>query len=522
MRSARDVAQVRQAEAALMAQVPEGALMERAATGLVSTIIEASGGAYGLRVVLLVGGGNNGGDALLAGALLARRGARVDAVLLSAARHHHVETLARAGGRIHPVSADAAPHAADAIAADAMVVDELADETWWQRADVVVDGILGIGGSGGLREPAATAVDLIPGHAVVVSVDLPSGVEPDSGEVLGAAVHADLTVCMGTYKPCLLVDPAAAHAGAVRLIDIGLDAYLPESSVEALQVDDVLALLPWPDRDDDKYRRGAVGIVAGSERYPGAAVLSAAGAIRGGAGYVRCIAARHVLDAVRSTFPEVVGHEAGVPTDISSASEVLRAAGRVQSYVVGPGLGTDSVAVALVAAVLATDVPVLVDADALAVLADHRQLLAAVRDRTAPTLLTPHAGELARLLGAERGDVEQRRLHHVRRAAAELGATVLLKGSTTLVAAADGSVAVRSNPTGTAWLGSAGSGDVLSGLAGAYLACGLSALDAGSAAAFVHGVAGQMLSEGEMAPLRALDLAAALPGAVATLREYLD
>jgi len=145
-----------------------------------------------------------------------------------------------------------------------------------------------------------------------------------------------------------------------------------------------------------------------------------------------------------------------------------------------------------------------------------------VRDRTAPTLLTPHAGELARLLGAERGDVEQRRLHHVRRAAAELGATVLLKGSTTLVAAADGSVAVRSNPTGTAWLGSAGSGDVLSGLAGAYLACGLSALDAGSAAAFVHGVAGQMLSEGEMAPLRALDLAAALPGAVATLREYLD
>lgn len=517
MRSAHDVAQVRDAESALMARVPEGALMERAAAGLVPAILEATGGAYGLRVVLLVGSGDNGGDALLAGALLARRGARVDAVLLSAARHRHVETLTRSGGRIHQVSSEAA-----STDADAMLVDELADALWWQRADVVVDGILGIGGSGGLREPAATAVDLIPGHAVVVSVDLPSGVEPDSGEVHGSAVHADLTVCMGTFKPCLLVDPAAVHAGAVQLVDIGLDDFVPAPTVEALQVDDVLALLPWPDRDDDKYRRGAVGILAGSDRYPGAAVLSAAGAIRGGAGYVRCIAARHVLDAVRSTFPEVVGHNAGEPTDIGSAAQVLLAAGRVQSYVVGPGLGTDSVAVALVAAALATDVPVLVDADGLTVLAEHRQLMASLRDRTAPTLLTPHAGELARLLDVERDDVEQRRLHHVRRAAAELGATVLLKGSTTLVAAADGSVAVRSNPTGTAWLGTAGSGDVLSGLAGAYLADGLSALDAGSVAAFVHGVAGQILSEGEVAPLRALELAAALPGAVATLCEHLD
>jgi len=509
MRSAFDVEQIRAGESALMATLPEGTLMQRAAAGLVSAIVDVAGGAYGLRVVLLVGSGDNGGDALLAGALLARRGARVDALLLSSTRQHHVDTLTKAGGWLHVLADEP----------EGLTVDSLLDQQWWQRADVVVDGILGIGGSGGLREPAATVVDLISLDALVVSVDLPSGVEPDTGEVLGTAVIADLTVCMGTYKPCLLIDPAAAHAGDLHLVAIGLDEHLDQPAVEALQVDDVLDLLPWPARDADKYRRGAVGIVAGSARYPGAAVLSVAGAVNGGAGYVRCIAPEHVVDAVRAQFPEVVC----TPTiGEEQASAWLLEAGRVQSYVVGPGLGTDDRAVALVTAVLATELPVLIDADALTVLAQTPELLSTLAQRSSPTLLTPHAGELARLLGVERSDVEARRLHYVRTAAHQFGVDVLLKGSTTLVTSPQADVAVRSNPSGTPWLGTAGSGDVLSGLAGAYLASGLSALEAGSLAAFVHGVAAQLESEGEESPLRALGLAAALPQAVAALREHRD
>lgn len=202
-----------------------------------------------------------------------------------------------------------------------------------------------------------------------MAVDLPSGVEADSGEVRGAAVRADLTVTFGTHKPGLLVDPAKEYAGSVRLVDIGLS--LPgEAELEALQHADVAALLPVPGAESDKYRRGVVGIVAGSARYPGAAVLAVAGALRGGAGAVRYVGPAG--DAVIARFPETL---------VSNGSPDR--AGRVQAWVAGPGVGDDADSVA---AVLKSDVPVLVDADGLR-LADRD----VVRARTAPTLLTPHA-----------------------------------------------------------------------------------------------------------------------------------
>ncbi|WP_306928904.1 NAD(P)H-hydrate dehydratase [Streptomyces luteogriseus] len=470
MRTAYSVETVRNAERELMARLPEGALMQRAAAGLAAACADLLGRVYGSRVVLLVGSGDNGGDALYAGARLARRGAGVTAVLLAPERAHAagLAALRRAGGRV-----------AGAGDGEALV----------EAADLVVDGIVGIGGKGGLR-PEAVPLAAAAGRSrgAVVAVDLPSGVDADTGEVHGHAVRADLTVTFGTHKPGLLIDPAREYAGSVRLVDIGLE--LPaEPELEALQHEDVARLLPVPGAESDKYRRGVVGIAAGSARYPGAAVLAVSGALRGGAGAVRYVGP--AADAVIARFPETLVSDQGP-----------KHAGRVQAWVVGPGAGDDA---ATVAEVLAADVPVLIDADGLR-LADAE----VVRGRRAPTLMTPHAGEAAALLGVERGEVEGGRLVAVRELARRYGATVLLKGSTTLVADSGGG-AVRVNPTGTGWLATAGSGDVLSGLGGSLLAAGLSAVDAASAGAYLHGLAGRLAADG--APVGAHDVADAVPEA---------
>lgn len=350
------------------------------------------------------------------------------------------------------------------------------------RADLVVDGILGIGGRGALRDEAAAAVARLPADAWVVAVDVPSGVDADTGEVAGAAVRADVTVTFGARKPGLLVDPGADHTGVLELVDIGLD--LPAARVEVLQADDVAGMVPRPGRESDKYRRGVVGVAAGSAQYTGAAVLCVAGALRGGAGMVRYVGPHAAADLVRQAHPEVVVGP-----------------GRVQAWAVGSGGGGD--AATRLERVLDAGVPVVVDADALEAYAGLRPGVAA--------LLTPHAGELSRLLGVDRADVEARRLHHVTTAARELDATVLLKGSTSVVASTDGRV--RINPTGTPALATAGTGDVLAGLCGALLAGGLDPFDAGSVGAWLHGLAGRLAAEGRPV-LTAGDVAAALPRAV--------
>ncbi|MFF3029784.1 NAD(P)H-hydrate dehydratase [Streptomyces rubiginosohelvolus] len=475
MRRAYSVETVRAAEAALMQRLPEGALMQRAAAGLAAAcgdLLRRNGRVYGARVLLLVGSGDNGGDALYAGARLARRGAGVRALLLAPDRAHPggLAAFRAAGGQV-------------VDGPDGLGV-----------LDLVVDGITGIGGRGGLREDATELVHTVTrDRTPVISVDLPSGVEADTGEVHGEAVRADATVTFGTYKPGLLIDPAAEHAGALRLVDIGLGPELPEPpDLEALQYADVAALLPVPGAESDKYRRGVVGVVAGSERYPGAAVLAVAGALRGGAGAVRYVGPG--ADAVIARFPEALVHE-GPPSK----------AGRVQAWVVGPGLGDGRQAEAAVADVLAADVPVLVDADGLRLLDAET-----VRTRTAPTVLTPHAGEAAALLGTAREEVESGRLTAVRELAARYRATVLLKGSTTLIAEAR-DTPVRVNPTGTSWLATAGSGDVLSGLTGSLLAAGLAPRDAASVGAYLHGLAARHGSDG--APVSAQDVADGIPAA---------
>jgi hydroxyethylthiazole kinase-like uncharacterized protein yjeF len=488
MRAAYDADTMRAAEQPLLAALPDGTLMQRAASALAARCADLLGGVYGSRVVLLVGPGGNGGDALYAGARLARRGARVDALLVT---DHALESALTAfhdaGGRSRPAGEDAAGYV--------------------EAVDLVVDGMVGIGATGELRAPmAALARATAASDALVVAVDVPSGVDASTGAVAGAAVRADVTVSFGALKPGLVVSPGAAYAGRVDVIDIGLD--LPAATVTLLDADDVAELLPQPQGETDKYGRGVVGVVAGSDIYTGAAQLVVGGALAAGAGMVRYAGVAHPAEIVRHRWPEAVvtvvepGDGAGVV-----------AAGRVQAWVVGSGLGTDDKAGAIVEAVLGTDVPVVLDADAISWLAGHRS---ALTERSAPTLLTPHAGEFARLMDLDRADVEAHRLDHVRRAADTLGVTVLLKGTTTLVADRFG--AVRVNSAATAYLATAGSGDTLSGICGTLLASGMPALDAGSAAAFLHGLAGLFASGSPAAPIVAAQIADHVPAAIRAVR----
>ncbi|CAA9349515.1 MAG: NAD(P)H-hydrate epimerase / ADP-dependent (S)-NAD(P)H-hydrate dehydratase [uncultured Frankineae bacterium] len=458
MISAHTVAQVRAAEDRLRAVLPPGTLMQRAATGLAVACAERLGRVYGARVLLLVGGGDNGADALHAGARLARRGAAVTAVLTGEPVADALAALRAAGGRVGELG----------------------------PADLVVDGLVGIGGRGGLRPAAAALAAQVVDHDVV-AVDLPSGVDADTGEVAGAAVRADLTLVFGTCKPGLLVGAGRTLAGRVELVDIGLGPELPPPPVELLEPSDVARLLPRGSADSDKYTRGVVGIAAGSQTYPGAAVLSVGSALAAGAGMVRFAGAPHAAEQVRSRWPEAVVTE-------HEGSDVPEA-GRVQAWVVGPGLGTDERAAATVEALLGTDVPVLVDADALTVCAAHPDWL---RRRSAPTLLTPHDREFARFGTPVTAD----RIGSARRLAAELGVTVLLKGDATVVT--DPTGPARVNGTGSPALATAGSGDVLSGGCGALLAQGLSAIDAGSTGAHLHGRAGALAARGVHVPASAL------------------
>ncbi len=506
MRQAHAVSDVRTAERALMQTVPDGALMQRAAAGLAAICAKLLGRVYGSRVVVLAGTGDNGGDALYAAARLASRGART--------------TVIQAGSRLHEGGWNAL-RLAGGRCADAGVGQEAANAL--AQADLVIDGILGIGGRGGLREPAATLAGLTEraraAGAIVVATDLPSGVDADTGVVAGTAIRADVTVTFGTLKPGLLIDPGAGYAGAVELVDIGLEPALAAAPAAiALQSPDVAALLPMPGAESDKYRRGVLGVLAGSDKYTGAAVLSVGGAIRGGAGMIRLVSAKSAADVVRQHWPEaVISH-----LDPDRPARSVEVAGRVQAWVAGPGLGTGDEAESLLRAVLATDLPVLIDADGLTVVSQDKQLLARFGGaegsaKASLTLITPHVGELARLLRAEASDIEANRLDYARRAAAELGVTVLLKGSTTVVATPEAADPVYVNPTGTPWLATAGSGDVLSGLAGALLAQGIApAQSAAAVAAFLHGLAGRLAASG--APIGAADLLTALPAAIRAVR----
>lgn len=428
--------------------MPDGALMRRAAYGLAVAVADElraiTGAVSGRRICAVVGSGDNGGDALWAATLLRRRGVAADAVLLGERTHAAaLQAFRRSGGRL---------------------VERVCSGT-----DLVLDGVVGIGATGPLR-PNAAAV-FADNTAPVVAVDLPSGIDVHTGAADGPHVHADLTVTFGGLKPVA----ALRDCGRVKLIDIGLE--LPQADLLGMEAADVAALWPIPGRADDKYTQGVTGIQAGSHTYPGAAILCTGAAVSTHSGMVRY--AGSAAAEVVSHWPEVIAS-----TDVATV-------GRVQSWVIGPGLGTGHAESAALREVLDTDLPVVVDADALTILA--RGHLDLVARRTAPTVLTPHAGEFERLTGQPPGPD---RVAAARALATRLGAVVLLKGNVTVIAQPDGPTYL--NPAGQSWAATAGSGDVLSGVIGALLSAGVPAAPAAAAAAFVHA--------------RAAALAAAQPG----------
>ncbi|MFC4377522.1 NAD(P)H-hydrate dehydratase [Nocardia halotolerans] len=464
--------EVRAAEAELFTRVPAGMPMRRAAFGLATVVVDElrsrTGGVVGRTVGLLVGSGDNGGDVLWAGAILRRRGVAVVAVLLNPARAHAegLAALRAAGGR---------------------VVDRLG------TVDVVIDGIVGISGKGPLRPAAAEMVAAV--DAPIVAADLPSGVDPDTGAIDGPAVRAQVTVAFGAYKPVHAL--AAASCGRIVLVPIGLR--LPEPGSVQLDPAEVGAGWPVPGPFDDKYSQGVTGVCAGSAKYPGAGVLCTGAAVAATSGMVRYAGSD---TEVLEKFPEVV------------AAPSISETGRVQAWVFGPGAGTDAQARERLEMLLATDLPVLVDADGLTILAHEPEL---VRGRAAPTVLTPHAGEFARLTGTPVG---ADRVGAVRELAASWNVTVLLKGRTTVVAAPGGPALV--NDAGGSWAATAGSGDVLSGVIAALLAAGRTPAWSAAAGARAHALAADLAAHAGQAagaPVSAWPLLEHIRPAVRVLRE---
>ncbi|VXC31945.1 bifunctional ADP-dependent NAD(P)H-hydrate dehydratase/NAD(P)H-hydrate epimerase [Aeromicrobium sp. 9AM] len=457
MLSAHTVGDIRAAEEALAATLPDGELMQRAARGLADGLGLIPAGDV---VLCLIGPGNNGGDALYAATHLLDRGVRVDLCLLD-------------GAKVHAAGLSAA------TSAGAQVVVAPTGQRW------CLDAVFGIGARPGLSGKAAEWADWIDEHRpYVVAVDVPSGVDVDGATLPGAYVRADSTVTFGTHKAALLADPAARAAGPVSLVDIGLIPHLPAPSIEAIEATDGHLLdAVLPGETSHKYARGVLGIAAGSEQYAGAAHLCVAGAQAGLAGMIRFVGSQALSQRVVDRAPEVVAGR-----------------GRVQAWVVGPGSGDD--AESQLSMALEDGVPVVVDASAL-------QHAPATFD--VPALLTPHAGELATMLDTTREAVEGDPLGHATAAAERWNATVLLKGRRTLIAQAG--APTRVNRSGSSWLGTAGAGDVLAGFAGSLLAAGLDPRDAGSIAAYLHGVASVRANPD--GPVVATDVAYELPATVA-------
>lgn len=448
MLGAHPVAAVRAAEERAAADVGWDELMRRASSGIAEVLTELV--PPGETLLVLAGPGNNGGDALFAAATLAGENRQVKLLVLDAARVH-------------------AGALAAALAAGATEVDSPRGHRW------CLDGLFGSGARPGLT---GAALELRHWQDMerpfTIAVDAPSGIDVDTGAAPGPAMRADVTVAIGALKPGLLL--CAEHVGRVRLADIGLT--LPPAAFEAIEASDGALFALRPDPSAHKYTRGVVGIAAGSAQYPGAAHLAVAGAQGGPAGMIRYRG----------------------PADLSArvvdrAPEVVIGGGRVQAWVVGPGAGPD--VGEYLRAALADLVPVVVDAGALE----------ALPSTLSPDIvLTPHAGELASMLGVDRDAVVADPLGHATRAAERWNATVLLKGPRTLVVSPG--KPVRVNLSGTPWLATAGSGDVLAGFVGSLLAAGLDPVDAASVGAFLHGSAAVAANPG--GPVTASAIAAQL------------
>lgn len=481
MKQAWTVAAIRRAEDDAMAALVAGGgtggeLMQRAAEALAAEIRRLLGRRYGARVLLLCGPGNNAGDGLYAAVRLLRKGIGVRALRVFGRTHEEGwAAFTAAGGR---------------------EVDLATALTEMPRTGLVVDAILGIGGRSGLSGDLAELARACaaPDAAPLLAVDLPSGLDADTAEPDDDSFRADHTLTFGTARLCHLLGAAAARCGEVTVADIGLDSWLSEldptrDRIGIWQVADLARAWPVPDRSSDKYSRGVVGIDAGSQQYPGAGRLATAGAVHGGAGMVRFAGPQAPASLAAQDFPNII------------ATADADDPGRVQAWVVGSGWGQRDDGTQRLARRAEAGTPLVIDADGLRHLPQWRASGGADNE----VLITPHAGELARLLEIERTEVQSDPMTAARAAADRFEVTVLLKGSTQYVVTPAGQVTVAL--PGPGWTAQAGSGDVLAGLCGTTLAAGLDAATAALAAASAQALAARR----HPGPLAPQELAATLP-----------
>ena len=454
--------------------VPSLDLMERAGEGLARLTTELARGPGPVRIV--IGKGNNGGDGLVVARLLRQDGYEVDVL---------------ATGDVGDLGGDPA--------ANLERLPGAAPEPWdparLEGSSAVLDAMLGTGFEGEPREPIAGAIAAINEcDAPVVACDVPSGVNASNGEVSGAAVRATATGTFHGSKIGLHVAPGTFHSGAVQVIPIGVPRGAPKPDVAALISERVLALAPSRPRDGSKFKSGVVVVAAGSRGLTGAPTMVALAAQRAGAGYVQCAVPEsaeqalelRLLEAMTRGLPEQDGAHTGAGVDV-----VAEMAERAGAVVLGPGIGKGDGAREFAHGVMrAVDRPLVIDADGLNAFAGD---LDSLRDRPGPTVLTPHTGELGRLLERESDDVDAHRLTAAREAAERSGCVVLLKGDDTIVAPPEGPIAI--SPGATPALATAGTGDVLAGMIGALLAKGLGPVEAAAAATLAHARAGMAAAD---------------------------
>jgi ADP-dependent NAD(P)H-hydrate dehydratase / NAD(P)H-hydrate epimerase len=485
---------------AIESGTPDAVLMERAGRAVVRAVIESAGGRYGRRIAVVCGKGNNGGDGFVAARLAQREGLAISCFIV---------------GDIRGVKGAAAHHLALLRHADVQVLPFA--EGRLEGARVIVDALFGTGFHGPADGEAARAIEAINRArlgARVVAVDIPSGVDGATGAVNGPAVSADVTVAMAAEKIGTAVGAGAARAGRVCVADIGI--HVTESRVRIAEANDVAGLLPRRPLDAHKRSGGSVAIIGGSTGMSGAVVLAARASVRAGAGYATVGVTEDVQPIVSTNVPEVLTAIAsdGDALGPDALDKMKRVLERADVVAVGPGLGTGPAQTELVERVLRDiELPVVLDADALNVLAGNTDMLSS---RAAPTIITPHPAELGRLLGRATDKVQSDRLDAVRTACGRFGCVVVLKGFRSLTSrAAD----VVVNPTGGPELATAGTGDVLTGVVAALAAAGLDPFDAAWAAAFVHGVAGSCAARRfGVTGVLAGDVAGSVGNAVADIR----
>lgn len=453
-------------------------LMDRAGRAVARRVIELLGRRYGSRVAVVCGPGNNGGDGLVAARVLTAEGIAVRCFLVSA------RDQLRGAAAIHLRRAEAAGVDISTFDPETMASFE---------ADLAIDALFGTGFSGRVDGSAARAVAAISAAPLVVAIDIPSGVDGATGACEGPCVRADLTVAIAAEKWGTSQPPGSLHAGRVEVADIGIAVADGDADAWMVEAEDVAGMLPQRSADAHKRSAGSVVIIAGSDDMPGAAVLSAVGALRMGAGYVSLGTTGEPTRVAHEVVPEVLSTRVADTKQLDAASlaGLADALGRADAVAVGPGLGRGEGPAGLVRALLEEiDVPLVLDADALNVLEGD---LSPVAGRAAPTVLTPHPGEMATLLGCAAADVAHDRLTAAREAASKAGAaTILLKGQRTVVVSGRRSFVIRS---GGPELATAGSGDVLTGAIAALCAASGEVLPAAVAGAHVHGIAGALAGQ---------------------------